>query len=142
MIFTAEFQNLMTRMNVNQADVEFANTVWSAAERVCHGKPSQVPALLKTQDKERNQDDVASFTQQELMTLKSLLSHHLRLLCEMKEEEKFVASSEWNYCDKSDPDSLISFKIHNKAKDEVRRYNKLSNKFSNIQRKVKKQLSK
>lgn len=142
MIFAAEFQNLMTRMNVNQSDVEFANTIWSAAERVCHGKPSQVPVLLKTQDKERNQDDVASFTQKDLMVLKNHFATFIRLLDELREEEKQFAAIQWTYCDKSNPESLGSFKIYNETKDNERKFKAMVNKLAEIQRKVKKQLSK
>lgn len=140
MIFTSEFKNLMTRMNVNQADVEFANTVWSAAERVCHGKPSQVPVLLKTQDEERQED--VTFTPQDLMILKNLLTRHIRLLDEMQEEEKQIAAIQWNYCDKADPSSLGNFEVYNKTKDNERRFKAMSKKLAKIQRKVKKQLSK
>lgn len=140
MIFKPEFQNLMNRLSVSPGQQDFASVIWSAAERVCHGKPTQVPSLLKDKSLNRVKEDVA-FTQQDLMFLKKFLASSIRVLDEMQKEEKYYAAIQWSYCDKADPKTLVNFAVYNKAKDNERKFKAALNKLSKIQRKVKKQLS-
>lgn len=80
-----------------------------------------------------------NLTQAELQFLTDLLSVGLREYSEMIQDLKEDASSFWEHCDASDPETSMYFNQMNALKTDLKKSKELYKKLSEIQCKLKKQ---
>ena len=136
MIFKDEFQALIQRYAVSEYEKELMQFAWEKAEAVMQGKAIQDPVLLKDKPKVL---DLNKLTKSELQFMSNLLSLVLNRSNEILEVFKENLAEQWNYCNKSDPETLDYYKGYLKMLGWYQKDKAKVDKLSEIQRKIKKQ---
>ena len=151
MLLKEEFNNLISRYNFTQDEIDLSAFVWAKAERAMQAKPTQEAVLLKEQPKFSTADIQAyylgisqlpadkvpeSITQSEAQFMVENLKGVLKLAEAEKEYLKVVAQKAWENCDGTGTTAgefaylkqVLTFKERTKSQ---------ANKLANIQRKLK-----
>lgn len=136
MLFKEEFQSLVNRYSVSEYEKELMQFAWEKAEAVMQGKGIQEPVLLKNKPKEL---DFNKLTQSELQFMSNVLAIILNRSSEALEVFKDTLAEQWNYCDKTDPETLDYYKGYLKMLGWYKKDKAKVNKLQEIQRKIKKQ---